>query len=491
MQSDDPSLFVAIAPADRRELHFALAAVLASTALFIASLPYSTVKLAAVPAFIPAYESALIVCDLITAVLLYGQFRFLRLPGLLVLASGYLFTAAIAFVHALTFPGVFSSTGLLGAGPQSTGWLYIVWHAGFPVFVLVYAALKRQAPHDLDTSQPVGGRVNSAILVSVVVVFVLACAAVGLVTAGHDLLPVLVVSNQFTPALAVVITTCCALCIAAIVVLWMRRPRTVLDLWLGVVMCVWIFDMGLSAAFNASRYDVGWYGGRIYGLVAASWLLIVLLGKMSKQQAELAALSAQLRLANKALEQQSLHDGLTELANRRFFDTHLASQMGVARRYPQRMLALIMFDMDFFKAYNDRYGHVAGDECLKKVAEVLRSCCRRPTDMAARYGGEEFALILPDTDWNGAAHLAEHARHAVAQLQLPHAASAAAHFVSVSGGIAVFDPRASTTAGQLIAAADKALFQAKSLGRNRIESEGDDDRKVRHLPLMPPIPQTR
>ena len=110
--------------------------------------------------------------------------------------------------------------------------------------------------------------------------------------------------------------------------------------------------------------------------------------------------------------------------------------------------------------------------------------------MAARYGGEEFALILPDTDWNGAAHLAEHARYAVAQLQIPHAASAAAHFVSISGGIAVFDPRASTTAGQLIAAADQALFQAKSLGRNRIVSEGDDDRKVRHLPLKPPISQT-
>ena len=265
-----------------------------------------------------------------------------------------------------TFPGVFSPTGLLGAGTQSTAWLYIVWHAGFPVFVLAYAALKRQARHDLDAGQPVSRRVNSAILVSIVAVLVLVCAAVVLVTAGHELLPVLLVSNKFVPALAVVIAICCALCIAAIVLLWVRRPRTVLDLWLIVVMCVWLFDMGLSAAFNASRYDVGWYGGRIYGLVAASWLLIVLLGKMSKQQFELAALSAQLSLANKALEQQSLHDGLTELANRRFFDTHLASQMGVARRHPQRMLTLIMFDLDFFKAYNDRYGHVAGDECLKK-----------------------------------------------------------------------------------------------------------------------------
>jgi diguanylate cyclase (GGDEF)-like protein len=109
--------------------------------------------------------------------------------------------------------------------------------------------------------------------------------------------------------------------------------------------------------------------------------------------------------------------------------------------------------------------------------------------MAARYGGEEFALILPDTDWSGAAHLAEHARHAVTQLQIPHAASAAAHFVTVSGGIAVFDPRASTTAAQLIAVADKAMFQAKSLGRNRIGSDGDD--KIRHLPLMPPLSQTK
>jgi len=110
--------------------------------------------------------------------------------------------------------------------------------------------------------------------------------------------------------------------------------------------------------------------------VAASWLLIVLLGKMSKQQFELAALSAQLSLANKALEQQSLHDGLTELANRRFFDTHLASQMGVARRHPQRMLALIMFDIDFFQS----------------LQRPLRP--RRRRRMSAE-GRQRLALMLP------------------------------------------------------------------------------------------------
>src|SRR3954447_2965578 len=220
MQSNDPSLFVAIAPADRREVHLALAAVLASTALFIASLPYSTVKLAAVPAFIPAYESALIVCDLITAVLLFGQFRFLRLPGLLVLASGYLFTAAIASVHALTFPGVFSPTGLLGAGSQSTAWLYIIWHAGFPIFVIAYAALKPGAAHELDTSRLVRRRSNSAILLGIAAVLVIVCAATVVVRAGPELLPVLLVSSRFAPALMVVVAICCALCIAAIVMLW-------------------------------------------------------------------------------------------------------------------------------------------------------------------------------------------------------------------------------------------------------------------------------
>jgi diguanylate cyclase (GGDEF)-like protein len=471
MQSGDRGLFLATAPANRREVRLALVAVLASGAIFIASVPFSTIKLAAVPAFIPAYQSALIVCDLITAVLLFGQFRFLRSPGLLVLASGYLFTAAIASVHALTFPGVFSPTGLLGAGPQSTAWLYTIWHVAFPSFVLAYAALKQQAPHELDASQPANARSNRTILVSIAAVLILVGAVTALVTAGHELLPVLLVNDRFAPTLVGRVFIGCILCIAAIALLWVRRPRTVLDLWLIVVMCVWLFDIGLSAGFNASRFDIGWYGGRVYGLVAASWLLIVLLNKAGKQQAELAALSAQLSLTNKTLEQQSLHDGLTGLANRRFFDTYLANQMGVARRPPQRTMALILLDIDLFKAYNDRYGHVAGDECLKEVAEVLQSCCRRPADMAARYGGEEFAIILPDTDWNGAIQIAENARCAVAQLQIPHAGSPATHFVAISGGVAVFDPRANTTAAELIAVADKALFRAKSLGRNRIASE--------------------
>ena len=119
------SFFLSTDLAGRREVRFARVAILASAVLFFAMVPFATRQLTHIPAFIPAYESALVLSDLITAVLLFGQFSFLRARALLVLACGYLFTAVIAFVHMLTFPNVFSPSGLLGAGPQSTAWLYM------------------------------------------------------------------------------------------------------------------------------------------------------------------------------------------------------------------------------------------------------------------------------------------------------------------------------------------------------------------------------
>jgi len=173
--------------------------------------------------------------------------------------------------------------------------------------------------------------------------------------------------------------------------------------------------------------------------------------------------------ANETLEYLSLHDGLTDLANRRLFDRYLADQTAIARRH-QRPLALILCDVDSFKAYNDHYGHQAGDECLKKIAGALRTCCRRPADLAARYGGEEFALILPDTELNSAAQIAEAARNAVMGLKIPHRLSRAASYASISGGIAVLGGDAGMTVQQLTAAADAALYRAKHLGRNQMVS---------------------
>ena len=189
--------------------------------------------------------------------------------------------------------------------------------------------------------------------------------------------------------------------------------------------------------------------------------------RVNERTEELERVSERLKETNAVLERLSLQDGLTELANRRHFDLYLIRQQAVARRH-ERSLAVVLCDVDHFKAYNDHYGHQAGDECLKRVAAALRSCCQRPADMIARYGGEEFAMILPDTDLAGAMRVAEAAREAVALLKIPHGYSKAAPYVSVSGGVAAKLVTKDFRAKYLVAAADRSLYAAKHRGRNRV-----------------------
>jgi diguanylate cyclase (GGDEF)-like protein len=189
--------------------------------------------------------------------------------------------------------------------------------------------------------------------------------------------------------------------------------------------------------------------------------------RVQERTHELAQVSSQLTLVNGALKLLSQQDGLTGLANRRFFDAHLGDQVAIARRYG-RSLALVLCDVDSFKAYNDHYGHQAGDACLKRVAAALRSCCRRTADMAARYGGEEFAIILPETGLSDAVQIAETAKDAVVQLGIAHEKSPTAPYVTISGGIAVLLHNGNSSAPQLIMEADRCLYQAKHLGRNRM-----------------------
>src|SRR5882724_9355955 len=132
---DDRSIFLSTLPATRRDRTAALAVVIVSSALFACAVPFARVPLTPVPAFVASYQSALAINDLFTAILLFSQFSILRSRALLLLASGYLFTAFAAVVHALSFPDLFASGGLLNAGPQTTAWMYMIWHGGFPFFV--------------------------------------------------------------------------------------------------------------------------------------------------------------------------------------------------------------------------------------------------------------------------------------------------------------------------------------------------------------------
>ena len=270
--------FLATAAAGSGPQRLALGVVLVSLAVFLAAAPFAKTPLPAVAAFLPAYQSALVINDLITAVLLFGQFAILRSPALLVLASAYLFSAAMAVSHALSFPGLFAAGGLLGAGPQTTAWLYFLWHGGFPLLVLVYALLKERPP--VADAAPVRGP-GAAILASVAAVLAVAFALTLLTTAGHHALPVIMQGDRDASTKLLVATACWTLSLAVLPVLWRRRPHSLVDLWLMVTVCAWIFDIALASVLNGGRYDLGWYAGRIYGLLAASFVLVALLAENS------------------------------------------------------------------------------------------------------------------------------------------------------------------------------------------------------------------
>jgi diguanylate cyclase (GGDEF)-like protein len=263
----------------------------------------------------------------------------------------------------------------------------------------------------------------------------------------------------------------------------------VLDLWLIVVMCAWAFDVGLSAALDAGRYDLGFYAGRIYGLLAASFILVVLLVQNGKLYLQLVRLHESDREKAVELRRLTVLDPLTGIANRRAFEETLDQEWRRMMRH-RTALSLLMIDVDYFKRFNDSNGHVAGDQCLRRVAQTLARRARRAGEIAARYGGEEFAVLLPHTDIAAARRLAELICDGVREERISHGGSAAAPYVTVSIGVAsiaelpmfaaalardgAVDAAPSCGATVLIEIADQALYAAKLAGRNRVVVAGKD-----------------
>jgi diguanylate cyclase (GGDEF)-like protein len=166
-----------------------------------------------------------------------------------------------------------------------------------------------------------------------------------------------------------------------------------------------------------------------------------------------------------AQEQLVLFDELTRIPNRRYYNRYFRQQWRRAIR-TSTSLSLILCDVDFFKSFNDYYGHFMGDQCLRQVAQVLEKTIQRPTDFVARYGGEEFIVVLPDTDQAGGETMAKKLREAVANLRIPHHDSTVSQYVTMSLGIATIIPDASLSSSALVNQADTALYRAKAKGRN-------------------------
>jgi len=290
---EEQHFFLSNLPPGRGQRRFVLAVMLALlVAFFITAGLLSKIQLAPLYAFIPMYGVAFFVVDLITAVLLFAQFYILRLRALLVIAIGYLFTALIVIPWMLAFPGVFAPTGLLGAGLQSTAWLYTLWHAGFPLLVTTYALLKDRDPAK-RLSQ---GSAGAAIVWSVAITAAVVCALTVVVTVGHPWLPrIYLDSIRLSPFWSYVAGFLVLSGTLAIIVLWVRR-RSVLDLWLMVVMCAYIMEVVMISFPVPVRFSVGWYAGRVCGFLSGSLVLFVLLYEITILYAQLLhALQAQQR----------------------------------------------------------------------------------------------------------------------------------------------------------------------------------------------------
>ena len=240
---------------------------------------------------------------------------------------------------------------------------------------------------------------------------------------------------------------------------FVRAPGTVRGSWVGETALLVTLGLVLLVTLGTAAIDKRRFRelSALHGALAAS------------QQALLRSRN-DLREANALLSELSIRDGLTGLYNRRKFDEVFETEWKRSLR-SMRPLALLMIDVDCFKALNDSYGHQHGDECLREIARILEEQPRRGHDMVARFGGEEFAVLLPGSDAAGAMRVAESIRHSVMEQRLEHPspASAAAPWVTVSVGVCSRMPQPGQSSDSMLYQADMALYLAKQLGRNRVE----------------------
>lgn len=236
------------------------------------------------------------------------------------------------------------------------------------------------------------------------------------------------------------------------------------SLQIGSAIEMMLLSLTLVDRFNTLRREK--LEAQAQALQAQTEMVNKLRASEQLLEARVAERTAQLQDLNQQLEHMSTTDALTGVANRRQFDGVLAAEWSRAVRHGQP-LALGLIDLDWFKQYNDNYGHQAGDECLRQVAHTLAAIISRSSDLVARYGGEEFVFIAPDTSREGAIHLAEAARRAVEQLNVPHAFSDYGH-LTLSIGVALCIPKREDSPDALLRTADAMLYQAKAQGRNRV-----------------------
>jgi signal transduction histidine kinase len=275
---------IAAMPISARERNIAFGVIVVLAVLNAIVAPFAHVQLARVDAFIPAVQSVMCIVDVLTAVLLLAQYSIQPARALLAVASGYVFSGLFAFIQTLTFPGAYSPTGLIGDGINSAAWIFAFWHTGFPLALIVYA-LSKDGGKLADLS---GRSIGVSIVGTIAFVLTATAALTWLAADGVRYLPAMYLNTlQQTPFARQINIFLWAINLTAFVLLFIRR-RTVLDIWLTVVLFAWWPNFFVAIFYTYVRFSAGWYLGRLVALAASSTLLIVLLAESAALYARLA-----------------------------------------------------------------------------------------------------------------------------------------------------------------------------------------------------------
>lgn len=446
---DDISL-IQEATVSRTQILFAAAIAVVLVIAGVVATPFANIPLVAAPGYVPAFGAAMLVVNLLLAAMFFTKGNIGHRGDAVLLGDAFLYVALIFIPLIAAFPGALTIGSLIGA-PNSAAWLWSFWHVGFALAILRYArASWRADAAPVPVKKSIVGVLAIAIFLSLIATF------------GLRFLPSMFANDPvfFSGNRSIAVISVLAINVAALVSVARLRARTPEQLWLTVGMTAACVDIWLTIN-GSNQYALGWYFAKLASLLTSLFLLI-------SNFHGLTVLYRHVAETNNLLLTLADKDGLTGLLNRRSFDEILDKEWQRAQR-EESPLALLIIDIDFFKKYNDLYGHLAGDDCLRKVAEQMQDVVQRPGDVICRFGGEEFAVILPNTENCGASRVAHRILVNINALALPHAQNPPHQVVSASIGIASAIPTAGLAIPDLISAADRALYQAKAAGRNQAQ----------------------
>jgi len=292
-QEQEFPLVIATMPATERQRTIAIGIVILLTVAAAVIAPFASIQVARVDAFIPVLQTVVSVTDLITAVLLFAQFSIQPQLAILALASGYIFSGSFAFLQTLAFPGAYAPAGLIGDGPNTPAWIYVLWHTTFPAAILAYALSK----DSIGIGKPPGRSTMASIIITVACVLAVIAGLTWIVTANTEYLPSLFPTDvRFQTRLGNQINLALWLWGATALIVLLFRRRTILDLWLMVTLLAYMPSFLVAIIGSSIRFTIGWYAARGFILVGSCMLLTVLLVEKTLLDSRLTiAITLQLR----------------------------------------------------------------------------------------------------------------------------------------------------------------------------------------------------